>query len=367
VTGGASSTLPELGFYGLAGHVEDPRVLIEECREAEALGLGACFLSERFNVKEAATLTGVAGAVTDRLGVATGVTNVDTRHPAVVAAWGATMHALTRGRFALGLGRGFAMRSQAWALPAPSLALVADAVGLYRRLWRGETVVGHDGPAGRFPALRIGPFLEPVEVPVMFATLGLRTMRWAGGVMDGVILHTFFTDEALGRCVAAIRAGAEAAGRDPERVAVWSVLATVCDRPEDHLKDLVARMATYLRVYGDTLVATNGWDPAVLARFRADEVVRSVPGAIDAVGTPEQWEHIATLIPESWLPAAVGSPAQCAARIADQFAQGCDGVILHAASPAQLAAVVEAWRDVRDVALPARLAARPVNPGRVPP
>jgi alkanesulfonate monooxygenase SsuD/methylene tetrahydromethanopterin reductase-like flavin-dependent oxidoreductase (luciferase family) len=142
------------------------------------------------------------------------------------------------------------------------------------------------------------------------------------------------------------------------------VLATVCDRPDDHLKDLVARMATYLQVYGDTLVATNGWDPAVLERFRADEVVRSVPGAIDAVGTREQWEHIATLVPESWLPAAVGSPAQCAARVADQFAQGCDGVILHGATPTQLTGVVDAWRAIRARALPAALAARPTNPGR---
>ncbi|MFM7536460.1 MAG: TIGR03857 family LLM class F420-dependent oxidoreductase [Acidimicrobiales bacterium] len=356
--------LPELGFYGLAGHVDDPRVLIDECRQAEALGLGACFLSERFNVKEAATITGVAGAVTDTLGIATGVTNVDTRHPAVVAAWGSTMQALTRGRFALGFGRGFAMRSKAWGLPSPTMAVVEDAVGLYRRLWRGETIVGHDGPLGRFGALRIGPFAEPVDVPVMMAALGLRTMRWAGRVMDGVILHTFFSDEALARCVAAVRAGAEEAGRDPASVKVWSVLATVCDRPDDHLKDLVARMATYLQVYGDTLVATNGWDPALLARFRADEVVRSIPGAIDAIGTREQWEHIATLVPESWLPAAVGSPAQCAARVADQFAQGCDGVILHGATPTQLTGVVEAWRAVRASALPAALTRRPTNPGR---
>ncbi len=365
MTGSPTPAFPELGFDGLAGHVDDPRVLIEECRQAEAMGLGACFVSERFNVKEAATLTGAAGAVTDALGIATGVTNVDTRHPVVTAAWGSTMQALTRGRFALGFGRGFALRSKAWGLPIPTMAVMEDAVGLYRRLWRGETVVGHDGPLGRFGALRIGPLPDGgVDVPVMVAALGLKTMRWAGRVMDGVILHTFFSDEALARCVAEVRAGAEEAGKDPASVKVWSVLATICDRPQDHLKDLVARMGTYLQAYGDVLVATNGWDPAVLARFRADEVVRSVPGAIDAVGTREQWEYLSTLIPEHWLPAAVGSPAQCASRVADQFAQGCDGVILHGATPTQLTGVVEAWSAIRDRALPAALATRPANPAR---
>ena len=97
--------LPELGFYGLAGHTESPADLLDECRDAESIGLGSCFVSERFNVKEAAALTGAAAAVTSTLGIATGVTNHNTRHPLVTATWGATVHRLSQGRFALGLGR----------------------------------------------------------------------------------------------------------------------------------------------------------------------------------------------------------------------------------------------------------------------
>jgi 5,10-methylenetetrahydromethanopterin reductase len=356
----AAAPLPELGFYGLAGHVTDPAVLLDECRQAEALGLGSCFISERFNVKEAASLTGAAAAVSSSLGIATGATNHDTRHPIVTAAWATTLHKLSRGRFALGLGRGFALRSQAYGLAPATMARMEDAIGLYRRLWRGETIFGHDGPSGRYPALRLDPDFDE-DIPVLIAALGLETIRFAGRVADGVILHTFFSDDALARAVDAARTSAEQAGKDPARVRVWSVLATVCDRPDDHLKDLVARMATYLQVYGDALVAINQWDPAVLARFRADEVVRSIPGAIDAVATRTQLEHIATLIPEGWFPAAVGSPAQCAARVADQFAQGADGVILHGATPTQLAPVVEAWRAIRRAD---PFLGRSTNPGR---
>lgn len=46
----------ELGFYTLAGAPESPRELIDELRLAEEIGLGTAFISERFNVKEAATL-----------------------------------------------------------------------------------------------------------------------------------------------------------------------------------------------------------------------------------------------------------------------------------------------------------------------
>ena len=57
----------ELGFYALAGQPKSPRDLIEELNEAEALGLGTAFISERYNSKEACTLSGAAGAVTESI------------------------------------------------------------------------------------------------------------------------------------------------------------------------------------------------------------------------------------------------------------------------------------------------------------
>lgn len=352
--------MAELGCYGLAGHVDDPRVLLDEVRDAERIGLGSVFLSERFNVKEAATLTGAAAAVSEEVGIATGVTNTPTRHPLVTAAWATTMHRLSRGRFALGIGRGIGPLLDVMGIPRITMAQMEDAVGIYRRLWRGEVVMGHDGPAGRYPLLALDRSFDE-DIPVMAACLGFKTMRWAGRLLDGVILHTFVTDEALARCVAEVRAGAEEAGRDPASVRVWAVLATIHE-PDDErrLRGITGRMATYLQAYGDALVAMNGWDPAPLERFRADEVVRSVPGAIDAVATLDQLAHLTTLIPEEWLPAAVGSADQCARRVLDQLAAGVDGVILHGSVPAELEPVVEAYRRVR----PPGFEARSSNPGR---
>jgi 5,10-methylenetetrahydromethanopterin reductase len=351
----------ELGCYGLAGHVSDPRALLAEVRDAERIGLGSVFLSERFNVKEAATLCGAAAAVSEEVGIATGVTNTPTRHPLVTAAWANTMHELTRGRFALGIGRGIAPLLDIMGIPRITMAQMEDAVGIYRRLWRGEAVFGHDGPAGSYPLLSLGSGFHN-DIPVMAACLGFKTMRWAGRVLDGVILHTFVTDEALARCVAEVRAGAEEAGRDPATVRVWAVLATLHEPDHERmLRGITGRMATYFQAYGDALVAMNGWDPAPLAAFRADAVVQSVPGAIDAVATVEQLEHIQTLIPEAWLPAAVGSAASCADRVLDQLAAGADGVILHGSAPAELEPVVQAYAAVRPEGA---FEDREANPGR---
>ena len=357
--------LCELGFYTLAGHSGTPRDLVREVADAEELGLGTAFISERFNTKDATTLSGAAGAVSTTLGVATAATNHNTRHPMVTANFAMTMHRLTEGRFALGFGRGFDALFQVMGLPAVTMAQLRDAIDLQRRLWRGETIFSHDGPAGSYPMLFLDPSFDE-DIPVLLTAIGERTLEFAGEVADGVVLHTFFTDDTLARSVAAVRRGAERAGRDPASVRIWSVLATVGDHLDEdlRLKKLVGRLATYLQGYGDLMVRVNVWDPEVLVRFRSADAVTSISGAIDAIATTEQLEQIAELLPGEWLAAAAtGTAAQCAERVLAQFALGADGVILHGATPAELAPVVRAYRDLRPAG---RFDDQLANPGRSP-
>ena len=98
--------LDELGFYTLAGQPASSRELVQESIDGEALGLGTVFISERYNKKEAATLSGAVGAVSTRIKISTAATNHNTRHPSVTAGYARTMQSLTGGRFVLGLGRG---------------------------------------------------------------------------------------------------------------------------------------------------------------------------------------------------------------------------------------------------------------------
>jgi len=355
----------ELAFYTLAGAPRSPRDLIDEVHQGEALGFGSLFISERFNIKEAATLSGAAGAVSERLGIATAATNHNTRHPMVTAAYAMTMHKLTNGRFSLGLGRGIGPMFDAYGLPRIKTAEIEDFVSLMRKIWAGQAVVGHNGPAGRYPYLSMGPEYHE-HIPMTFTAFGPNSLALGGRVFDAVVLHTFFTDETTAGCVKAVKQAAEAAGRDPASVRVWSCFATIGDHlPEPvRLKKLVGRMSTYLQAYGDLMVKTNGWDPAVLKRFREDKFVAGFQGALDAKANTEELEHVATLIPEEWLAAAAtGTPEQCVAKIRGQFELGCDGVILHGAAPAELAPIVEAYRASRERA---RFSHLPANPAAAP-
>lgn len=354
--------LTELAFYTLAGAPKSPRDLLDEVTTAEAMGLGTAFISERFNIKEAATLSGAAGAVSSTIGIATGATNHNTRHPMVTASYATTMDRLTDGRFALGLGRGIDPLFDAYGIPRITTAQLEDICSVLRKVWRGELVLGHDGPAGTYPVLHMD-WGRTEEIPLLFTAFGPNSLALGGRVFDGVILHTYFHDETVERCVATIRKGAEEAGRDPDSIRIWSCLATVGDHLPEELrrKKLVGRLSTYLQGYGDLMVKTNQWDPAPLAAFRADPVVQAAKGAIDQNGTDEELQHIESILPPEWLAAsATGSPDQCVDTVLRQFELGCNGVILHGATPAELGPVVEAYKARR----PESVQGYPANPGR---
>lgn len=359
-----TSAFNELGYYALGGHVESPRDLIAECHQAEAMGLGATFLSERFNVKEGPTTCGAIGAVTETLGIALAATNFNTRHPMAFAAHATTMHRLTSGRYMPCLARGIGPQMKAFGLDSAKNADLAEFVSLMRRLWRGERVENYSSRIGNYPVLQLDPKFDE-DIPIGLVGFGEKTVEFAGSVFDSIILHTYIGDEGTARLVRTIRDAAERAGRDPAKVRIWSVFATLGDHlpPQVLMKKSVARLATYLQVYGDLLADVNRWDKAILQRFRESAVMQEIKGWVDAVATTEQIERIAELLPHEWLDASAGgSPERCAQKILGQFDLGVDSVILHGATPDELAPILPAYAALRPMG---RFDHLPANPGKM--
>jgi probable F420-dependent oxidoreductase len=337
---------------------------VHDVRVAEEIGLGSVWISERHDVKEAAVLSGAAAAVTGTLAVAVGVTNPNTRHIMATAAIGSTMHALSGGRFALGLGRGFDIRSDLWGAPRVTGAVLEDTAQLLRRLWSGEKIIGHEGAAGHFPYLSLDYTASPTP-PLVLAALGPKTQELGGRAFDAVLLHSHWTDQAVTDCVTRVRRGAERAGRDPNTVHVWSCLVTAADLPEPvELRHVVRRMTTYMQIpgYGELIVDANGWDRTVLERLRSHPLLQG--RLADATEfTDDELRTLRDLYPSHWLTTsnAVGSAAHCARRIVDQFDAGAAGVILHASAPREMTALLDAYAAVRPAQ---RFAARSPLPGR---
>ncbi len=261
-----TTTHEELGFYALAGPAASSRDLIDQVRDGEAMGLGHAFISERFNLKEAGDAVG-RGRRGHRhaSGIATAATNHNTRHPMVTAAFATTMHRLTGGRFTLGIGRGIDPLFDGIGLPRITTAQIEDFVGLMRRLWQGEMILGHDGPSGTLPVPR-----------TLDIDARSRTSRSASSpsgpnslALGGEVLRPGRAPHVLHRRDdRALRAdGAEGGGgggpRPRRRSKVWSCFATIGDHlPEDlQVRKTVGRLATYLQGYGDLLVAGQRLGP----------------------------------------------------------------------------------------------------------
>ena len=338
----------QLSCYLLPGHSTTPADAIAEARQAESMGLGRVWLSERFDVKDAGVICAAALSVTSNLRVATAATNLHTRHPMVLATMCSSLHYLSGGRFELGLARGVGIRNELMGLKTVSNKQIVDGLDVLRTLWRGEKVMGYEGPMGKLPYLSMGDWVD-ADIPVHFVGFGPRSLRFAGAHFDGVHLHTFITDEGLRRAKTLIQEGAEAAGRDPDNIKIYAVQATALDPDrEDYLRKLVARMATYMQApgYAEMLIDLNGWDTKVLDDFRANDIVSSMMGGIDSVASLDQLEKIRALRPQEWLTAASGSAIDCAQAWKKQLDNGADGVVIHGSTPVEFAPVLDAYRSL---------------------
>jgi 5,10-methylenetetrahydromethanopterin reductase len=333
-----------LGCYVLPGGVSDPNPAITQARAAEALGLGTVFVGERYSTKDLPSLAGALSQVTRRVRVAAGVTHVGTRHPMVLASMGQTLQALTGGRFVLGFGRGTAARWHAYGIDPPTEQTLVDTANLLRRLWAGERVT-YTGALGTFPDLALIERAPVPPPPLLLAAIGPRTLDVGGATFDGVILHPFLTTDAVHRAAERARSAAEAQGRDP---AALEIHATVIVAP-DHAADEVvgARALGYLLMgeVGEALIRSNQWDPAGLDAVRADPRVAGRPYSdLKSVSTTEL-TAIGHGLPGEWLTggAAIGTPTECALRLAEYLDAGATGILLHGTTPDRMDGLVEAF------------------------
>ncbi len=369
MTDASATRFPELGCYTLPGHISDPKVAVEEIKDAERLGFGSIWISERFSAKNADVLSGVAAMLAPSMGIAAGlIQNMPLRHPLVTAGYAATMAKLTDDRFALGVGRGTDSLSDAAGIPRLNFRIMEDYINILRGLWRGETI-NYEGPLGKISGLRLGVDL-PRTPPVIMAGMGEKTLRWAGALCDGVILNSLWTPEAVARSVKLIREGAEQAGRDPASVRVWTILVSALDVPEEAmLKYVVRRMNTYILFPGmfDAICDANRWDKAEAVKLRAAlaEFDKNAPkGTMGDESTTrdlDQLRHMASLYPRHWIEEgnAVGTAMDGAKAALARLEAGADGILFHGSTPAELASTLAAWKTVR----PATLSQTAVNPG----
>jgi coenzyme F420-dependent glucose-6-phosphate dehydrogenase len=142
--------------------------------------------------------------------------------PAVVAQAFATLGCLYPGRVFLGVGTGEAMNETPvtggeWPRIKERRMRLAEAIALMRRLWTEERV---DFEGTYYKTVRATVYDRPAEpVPIYVAASGPLAAKLAGRAGDGFICTSGKGTALYEELLANVREGAEAAGREYERIA----------------------------------------------------------------------------------------------------------------------------------------------------
>ncbi len=205
-----------IGFHRTA--ITDWDELSTYAIEAERMGVAIAWSAEAWDY-DAATPLAYLAAKTSRIRLGSGIFQIGTRTPALVAMTAMALDSMSGGRFILGLGPSGPQVIEGWhgVSFARPIRRTRELIEVVRMVMRGQ-VVAYEGeihrlplPGGEGKALRSGA--PPAEdVPIYIASLGPKNLELTGELADGW-LGTSFIPEQADVFFDHIRAGAERSGR----------------------------------------------------------------------------------------------------------------------------------------------------------
>lgn len=218
--------------YGYKASAEQfaPRELIEYSQLAEQLGLETIAISDHFqpwrhtggHTPAALPWLGAVGERTESAMLGTSVLTPTMRyHPSIIAQSFATLACLNPGRVFLGVGTGEALNETpatkaSWPSAKERRMMLREALELIRALWTQERV-SFEGEY--YQTERATIYDKPDQpIPIYVAASGPLAAKLAGRVGDGYIATSGKDPQLYLDLLEALRDGAEAAGRDVERI-----------------------------------------------------------------------------------------------------------------------------------------------------
>jgi F420-dependent oxidoreductase-like protein len=175
--------------------------------DLEAAGVDLIWVAEAYGF-DAVSLLGYLAASTERVGLGTGILNVYSRTPALLAQTAAGLDALSRGRFTLGIGASGPQVVEGFhGVPfTKPLSRVRDTIEICRMAWRRERLQ-HSGAALTLPlpaerGTGLGRPLKLINtplrerIPIYVAGLGPKSVEMCAELADGWLPFLFVPDLA---------------------------------------------------------------------------------------------------------------------------------------------------------------------------
>ena len=195
---------------------------------AETLGFGGVWVADSQSVfRDAFMALTLFADRTKRMELATGVTNIITRHPAVLAHSFATLNEYSNGRAVLGIGVGDSAVHTIGEKPA-RLKRMEQIINVLRKLMAGEEV--------NFDGQDIKVSWPPCKVPVVIACSGPRSLQLAGRIADGVLFQVGADPDLVLYAKKNIGIGARQAGRDLSEIKLYQRLAFAVSEDREQVR-----------------------------------------------------------------------------------------------------------------------------------
>jgi alkanesulfonate monooxygenase SsuD/methylene tetrahydromethanopterin reductase-like flavin-dependent oxidoreductase (luciferase family) len=316
-------------------------VIIGLASEADRLGYDGFFMPETWAF-DMTVLLAEAAVRTGRIAIGTGILGIWNRSAATIAMAASTLHAISGGRFVLGLGTSTSQLAEGLhdtPFGAP-IARMRRTVAQVRALLRGERIPLAVTTNARALKLNVTP---APELPIYLAALGDASTRLAGELADGW-MPFLYPWVQLTTGVERLREGA-ARGGHPDRVPIIcpSVPVVVAEDAGKAREGAAWFVAFYLTtmgtIYRDSLTR-QGYGTAVEAVRAANtpKFTGAVPSAAD--------ELLEQLI-------VFGTPPEARRRLAQWHAAGASMPVLLLPpnlAPAEIALTLEAFRPMLESA-----------------
>lgn len=163
-------------------------VIIKYSLKAEKMDFHSIWIPEHYFFRDALTLLGAISVLTKKIKLATGIINLYTRHPALIAMSFASLNELSEGRVIAGVGLGVHSWLQQMGIKvSPSkLLYVKETVNVLRRLLNNEKVTYASNHLN-LNDVKLG-FNVPNYIPIYLAAVNFKMLELAGEIADGVLL-----------------------------------------------------------------------------------------------------------------------------------------------------------------------------------
>ena len=243
----------------------DRQLYVKAAVLADELGYDSFWIPEAWGYEIFSLLTEIA-LKTKRIKVGTGIVNVFSRSPGLIAMNAATVDEISEGRLILGIGtsgkrviEGF--HGRAFSKP---LTQWRDVVRVTRTLLSGKRLTEADAKLVEYRPFELA--MKPVraDIPIFVAALKQKSITSIGEMADGWI-PTFWPYDELKRGHDWIAEGAAKSGRDASDI-ITAPFTTVLPLPGDlgkqKAKEIVAFYIGGMGDYYKELVSGFGYDEA---------------------------------------------------------------------------------------------------------